>query len=249
MSKILLPPLFALLLTFGFLYQEELTTLSDLTRFWGWSLLFFFACLAFSLFVYLPQKPSRKKLLAQLTLPLLLQLSLTFFLLFRRFGGVEIVLIIVSFLAFWGAFSEKLAPREHLGHDLLRFFVLFLLYFDLLEARRFFGLATEALPPLLALLSFLFFLHLLWHRRADLTSNLFFVTLGSGVIGGIGWLALDRWQFHSYLVLSLVLLTLYYVFWGILHHRAKGTLCAPVFLEYLLVGGIVVLLLLGMTSL
>jgi hypothetical protein len=88
--------------------------------------------------------------------------------------------------------------------------------------------------------------HMFW-RLSALKRNYSFTGLGVGAILGIfAWIAAYYWPLASYFVLAIMVMSLYYVAWGILHHHIEHRLTKAIALDYIFIGAFVFLMALGL---
>lgn len=171
--------------------------------------------------------------------PLFLFIGLTSFLFLNTDLHLQQTAIIFSLIAYLILFSENFSDLTHKAHDGVKFLIIFFLYDVVFESIHLLSLQIYIVPLFITLITLFFFLHMFWRLKAfddkDLTLGLLF----SLIIGGISFLLVSHYLYASFLILSILLLVVYYVFWGILHHTIQRNLTLSLFLEYLLLAGIV----------
>jgi len=76
------------------------------------------------------------------------------------------------------------------------------------------------------------------------------ISLGVGTILGLfALISAWFWPIASYFTLTIIVVALYYIAWGILHHHIDLYLTKKIVLDYVLIGAFVFLMALGLTFL
>ncbi len=212
------------------------------------SLLLFGSIMITSVKTYQPKIGYYHELLPYLIHPLFLFVGTIGFIIFNNNPYLEQVTIIFTTIAYLILFSENFSDLTHKAHDAVKFLIIFYLYFNIFEAVNYFSLNHYFIIVLFALTSLFFFLHMLWRLKELHDSYLFLCLIFSFVLGIIAYTLSIYYFLASFLILAIIVLTLYYVFWGILHHHIEKNLTFQVLIEYILVAGIILSMFMGLIT-
>ncbi len=192
---------------------------------------------------------TRIKLIVFAIPPIFLFWGLVGFLFFNTSFYLREIFLIVSTLAFFVIFSEIFSKFTHHAHDLIKFFIIFMLFDSILELVHYFRLPLYFIPLLTLTCAFILMHHMFW-RLSALKKNYSLTGLGIGAALGIfAWIAAIYWPMASYFILALMVMSLYYVAWGLLHHHIEHHLSKKVALDYIFIGAFVFLMALGLVFL
>lgn len=192
---------------------------------------------------------TRTKLIIFAIPPIFLFWGLVGFLFFNTSFYLREIFLIVSTFAFFVIFSEIFSEFTHHAHDLIKFLIIFMLFDSILELVHYFNLPLYFIPLLILVCAFILMHHMFW-RLSALKKNYSLVGLGLGaVLGLFTWIAAIYWPLASYFILALMVMSLYYVAWGLLHHHIEHHLTKAIALDYILIGAFVFLMTLGLTFL
>ena len=188
------------------------------------------------------------ELLPYLIHPVFLFIGFVSFLIFNENIYLRQMAIVLTLIGYTVLFSENYSDLAHKAHDGVKFLIILFLFNTVFETVHTMGLPIYIIPLFIILISLLLFYHMFW--RLDALGDRF-IGLGfifSIFIGATAYLLVNYYIFASFLILSIILLTIYYVFWGILHHYIEKNLTFYIFVEYLLIAGIIISMFLGLIT-
>jgi hypothetical protein len=178
--------------------------------------------------------------------PVALYLGLTGFLFFNTNIYLREIFLGLSGIAFFIIFSEIFSDLTHKAHDLVKFLIIFLLFDSILELVHYFRLPLYFIPVLVLMSSFILMHHMFW-RLSAIRKKHSLMSLGiAGFLAIFAWSASHFWPLASYFILAIMLMSLYYVFWGLMHHYLEHHLTRNIALDYILIGAFVFLMALGL---
>jgi hypothetical protein len=196
-------------------------------------------------------KKCKKKMSFQVFIipPLFLFLGLTGLLFFNTDIYIREIFLSLSGLAYFVIFSEIFSDFTHKAHDGVKFLTIFLLFDSILELVNYYKFSLYFIPLLVFIATVLCLYHMFW-RLSALKRYYSLIGLAVGMLLGIfAWISATLWPLASYFILAIMLMSLYYVAWGILHHHIEKNLNKEIVLDYLLIGAFVFLMALGLTFL
>lgn len=188
------------------------------------------------------------EMLPYLIHPVFLFLGFLFFIIFNTDLYLQQCAIILTSLSYFILFSENFSDLTHKAHDGVKFLIIFFLYNTIFEAVHYFQLNLYLIPLFVTLTTLLFFMHMFWRLKVLGNRYLFVALIFSGLIGVLSYFLGAYYIFASFIIITIILLSIYYVLWGIMHHTILKNLTFPVLMEYLLVSGIVITMIVGLIT-
>ena len=180
--------------------------------------------------------------------PVFLLIGLVSFLIFNENLYLQQTAIIFTLLGYMILFSENYSDFTHKAHDGVKFIIILFLYDSVIEAINYLGLNVILIPLFITLITLLLLLHMLWRLKAHAERYFLLSLLSAIAMGVVSYFLTSYYLFASFLNLSVILLTIYYVFWGILHHLIERNLTMRILIEYLLIAGIIISMILGLLT-
>ncbi|KKP69325.1 hypothetical protein A2X44_04205 [candidate division CPR3 bacterium GWF2_35_18] len=180
--------------------------------------------------------------------PLFLLIGLISFIIFNDNPYLRQIAIFSSLVGYLILFSENYSDLTHKAHDGVKFLIVFFLYDTVFESVHYFNTDLLMIPLFIGLISLFLFMHMFWRLKVLEDKYLVLGLLFSTLIGTISFLVIQYYLLSSYLIVSIILLTIYYVFWGILHHYIQKNLTLHTFFEYFLIAGIIISMFLGLIT-
>lgn len=221
---------------------------TDILNFFLLALLLFFTVIITSLQTFRPRVGYYHELTPYLIHPIFLFLGLIGFLIFNDHPYLQQIAVVLSLFGYLILFSENFSDLTHKAHDGVKFLIIFLLYDSVFESVHFYNLSPYLIPLFITLITLFLFLHMFWRLKAFGDKFLALGLLFSLLIGGMSLALTSFYYLSSFLILSIILLTIYYLLWGILHHYIQKNLTLSLFLEYLLIVGIIISMFLGLIT-
>lgn len=180
--------------------------------------------------------------------PVFLFIGLISFIIFNDNPYLRQIAIFLSLIGYLVLFSENFSDLTHKAHDGVKFLIIFFLFDTVFESVHYFNLSIYTIPLFIGLISLFLLIHMFWRLKVLEDKYLGLGLLFSILIGAVSFPLAQYYLLSSFLILSIILLTIYYVFWGILHHYIQKNLTLPIFIEYLLIAGIIISMFLGLIT-
>jgi hypothetical protein len=178
--------------------------------------------------------------------PIFLFLGLIGFLFFNTSAALREIFIILATGAYFIIFSEIFSRVTHAAHDVVKFLIIFLLFDSVLELVHYFKLPLYFILLLILAITLLLLHHMFW-RLLALKKKYSLIGICVAIfLGTFTWIAAYFWPLASYFVLAIMIMSLYYVAWGMLHHHIDFHLTKRIVLDYILIGAFVFLMALGL---
>jgi len=244
----IIPAVLSLVFGIGFQFMVLLLHEQDIISYFLVASVLLIAVLGATGYTFISQSRQKVDLIPYLIHPIFLLTGITGFLAFNENLFLQIAVILFAAISYFILFSENFSDLTHHAHDGVKFFIILLLYDSVFEGVYYLGITPYAILALLFFLTLLLQYHMLWRLRAlHLRYGLAAVGISLFVVF-VSWFLMDYYKLSSYLPLSIMILSTYYLCWGVLHHVIERNLTARIFFEYLLVCIMVLIMFFGLSS-